>query len=220
MISIEYKSYDGQEDSNQLDVYPDYCPFCHRGITPQPFVTIGYESDQHLQLPFLCPRRECQRMFIAYYNTDIRGYFELKSISQGTRKAAEFSQAIQDLSPSFVKIYQQADIAEQEELLEICGVGYRKALEFLVKDYAIHKHPNEEEKIKKKFLGACIKDYIDHAQIKSMAKRATWLGNDETHYVRTWEGKDLKDLKTLIRLMTHWVEMEAETERYEQEMQE
>jgi hypothetical protein len=53
-----------------------------------------------------------------------------------------------------------------------------------------------------------------------MAKRATWLGNDETHYVRTWEGKDLKDLKTLIRLTIHWVEMEAETERYEQEMQE
>jgi len=71
--------------------------------------------------------------------------------------------------------------------MEICGVGYRKSLEFLIKDYLIGRAPEGEgqaaavEAIKKKFLGTCIKEDIEDANIKLVAQRATWLGNDETH---------------------------------------
>ena len=41
--------------------------------------------------------------------------------------------------------------------------------------------------------------------VKSCAQRATWLGNDETHYVRKWENKNINDLKLLIRLTCNWV---------------
>ncbi len=47
--------------------------------------------------------------------------------------------------------------------------------------------------------------------LREIAKRAAWLGNDETHYVRKWEGKDLEDLKRLISLTIHWIEMEKLT---------
>jgi hypothetical protein len=40
---------------------------------------------------------------------------------------------------------------------------------------------------------------------ESMAERATWLGNDETHYIRKWEDKDLQDMKRLITLTTYWI---------------
>nr|MDQ3817622.1 DUF4145 domain-containing protein [Acidobacteriota bacterium] len=172
------------------------------------------------QLPLLCPRRDCQRVFIAYYRESDGGSAVLESVSRGARKVVDFSEIINEISPSFIKIYQQAYIAEQDELFEICGVGYRKALEFLVKDYAIQNHTSEKEKIEKTQLGPCIKDYINDERVKSVAKRATWLGNDETHYVRRWEGKNLADLKALIRLTIHWLEMEAETKRFEQEMPE
>jgi hypothetical protein len=52
-----------------------------------------------------------------------------------------------------------------------------------------------------------------------MAERATWLGNDETHYVRKWEDKDINDLKILIKVTLHWIEMELLTEQYKTEMQ-
>jgi hypothetical protein len=45
------------------------------------------------------------------------------------------------------------------------------------------------------------------------------LGNDETHYVREWADKDLQDLKRIIKVTLHWLEMEAEHEKYESEMQ-
>ena len=93
-------------------------------------------------------------------------------------------------------------------------------MEFLIKDYAIHNKPTEKEKIEKKLLGPCIADYVDDNRIKTVAKRAVWLGNDETHYVRKWEGKNLEDLKKLIELTVHWIEMEYLTKSFETEMPE
>jgi len=48
--------------------------------------------------------------------------------------------------------------------------------------------------------------------------RAVWLGNDETHYLRKWEQKDLTDLKNLIGLTVHWIEMEELTETVMKDM--
>lgn len=69
-------------------------------------------------------------------------------------------------------------------------------------------------------LSKCIDDYVDDVKINAVAKRAVWLGNDETHYVRKWEGKDVQDLKGLIRLTILWIEKEMETERLLAEMPE
>ena len=93
----------------------------------------------------------------------------------------------------------------------IAGPGYRKALEFLVKDYLCHSIPDKADKIKQLQLGLCIETYVDHDKIKQMAKRAAWLGNDETHYVRKWEDKDLEDLKKTLELTVHWIAMEELT---------
>ena len=65
---------------------------------------------------------------------------------------------------------------------------------------------------------ACINDYVNDTRIKSVAKRAVWLGNDETHYIRKWEGKNLEDMKKLIDLTVHWIEMEKLTESFEDDM--
>ncbi len=51
-------------------------------------------------------------------------------------------------------------VAEAIGLDQLEGIGLRKAMEFLVKDYAISKNPDQEEDIRSKFLGACINEYI------------------------------------------------------------
>ena len=62
------------------------------------------------------------------------------------------------------------------------GIGYRKALEFLVKDYLIQIQEEDSETIKRLELGKCINKMSDE-KIQILAKGATWLGNDETLYV-------------------------------------
>ena len=74
--------------------------------------------------------------------------------------------------------------AEQLKLDQICGIGYRKALEFLLKDFLIKEHPDKKEEIQKKLLGRCIKEYIENPNLMDVAKRAAWLGNDQAHYFK------------------------------------
>ena len=61
---------------------------------------------------------------------------------------------------------------------------------------------------------------MDNGNVKTCAKRAAWLGNDETHFVRKWEGKDIEDLKTLIQLTINWIQSDILTRDYEEKMPE
>jgi hypothetical protein len=54
--------------------------------------------------------------------------------------------------------------------------------------------------------------------VKECAKRAAWLGNDETHYTRKWETKDVSDLKLLVKLTVNWIDNVLLTEKYIAEM--
>jgi len=126
-------------------------------------------------------------------------------------KPVAVSATVVDVSPSFVRISSQARLAEENGLDEIAGPGYRKALEFLIKDYAISLQTDEAAKaeIKRIQLGNVITKFLDGDKLPIVSKRAAWLGNDETHYERRWTGKDLDDLKNLISAVEHFVAMEV-----------
>lgn len=197
-----------------VDKIPDECPLCHKKVTPdhgQSFSKTNQFDDESLQVIFRCPNDACKNVFIAYYQKNgINGYYKCTRPGKPQRK--DFSETVTTSFVNFVAIYNQAFAAEQAELDIICGAGYRKALEFLIKDYLIAKIPADSETIKKEFLGTLIEKRVEHAQLKAVAKRAAWLGNDETHYERRWEGKDVADLKNTIELAIRWIETEKLTQ--------
>ncbi len=206
---------------------PDRCPFCHTGLKP----TLVFAHNTHTSGTWIvlmnCPMDFCQESFIAYYEPAAKQQHLSHPVpkpkftgktSFGATIGKDFSDEIKNVSPSFCKIYNELYAAEQQGLLEVCGVGYRKALEFMIKDYAIQKQPDKQDDIEKKTLMSCISDHVTNERVKTVAKRATWLGNDETHYVRKWEGKNLTDLKSLIILTLHWIETEVLTDSLEIEM--
>lgn len=205
---------------------PDVCPLCHHAIDP--IIHFAFcdrqkpGADNCLQVIFRCTKNNCLNLFIANYsavNSDCRQFKYSHSVP--LKKVNEdFGETIKKISPNFCDIYNQALAAEQDNLREICGVGYRKAIEFLIKDYLIKQTPDKEEEIKKAFLGTCIDKKISNDNLKAMAKRATWLGNDETHYLKKWEGKDLEDLKKLIKATIYWIEMEELTKESKEDMPE
>ena len=112
---------------------------------------------------------------------------------------------ISSISSTFAKTYTQVLAAEQQELDELIGIGLRKALEFLVKDFAITEYPGDSAAIQKASLKDCIEQYIGDVDAKACAHRAAWLGNDFTHYLRLWPEKDLLELKKLISLTVFWI---------------
>lgn len=222
MIEIKNKRYEYNMD-------PDHCPLCHHGIMPtrigaNNIVRREIEGDI-LQLVFLCPRSDCQRVFIGTYRQRLglhRHYVEGPHILESTAPYRAIKPQIPDeiksISPGYVELLSQSEAAEAYELDQIAGAGYRKALEFLIKDYAIKKNPAKADGIKKSFLGNCINEYVTDENVKECSKRAAWLGNDETHYIRKWEEKDINDLKILIRLTQAWILNSVLTEKYLDEM--
>lgn len=202
---------------------PNTCPYCHSMIIPKEHH--GEESKFHIEILFTCPNLLCMRSFIGYYTRNAKEVgrtpmhlYEYSSPGEPQEKV--FADVIKNLSSQFTKIYNEAYFAEQHNLMEICGVGYRKALEFLIKDYAIYLHPDKAERIKKTALAQVISDFVTSANVKNVASRAAWLGNDETHYVRKWETLDVQHLKDLINLTVHWIESEELTKSIIDEMPE
>lgn len=202
----------------QLNDRPDTCPHCHKSITPN--ALFAYNGNEEFEVFFYCPDFKCKKSFIGYYDRMGSSSNFLNKTSFGTLDARIFSDTVLAISKQFEIIYNQAYAAEQQKLIEICGVGFRKALEFLIKDYAILNNSTDKDKIEKQFLSATIDKYVNDSRVKSVAKRAVWLGNDETHYIRKWEGKNLNDLKKLIDLTVHWIEMEALTKSFHEDMPE
>lgn len=114
----------------------------------------------------------------------------------------EFDEDISDLSPSFVEVYKQAERAEHDGLNLICGMAYRRALEFLVRDYCVDKFPEKVSEIDTKSLSEKIRNYItDDSDIKTLAEKATWLGNDQTHVINKHPDRDVNDIKQFIQMI-------------------
>lgn len=204
------------------DNVPDVCPICNHACSPQFIKThlIRMSNNEFMaQQIFSCPKKDCGEVFIATYRPkkDTRNQlvsYRLTRVEPRLPSPPKINENIISISEMFKVIYTQASEAEQRGLDQVAGVAYRKSLEFLIKDYCIHKSPENEEEIKKLMLAACINKFLDNDRIKTCAERAAWLGNDETHYTRKWEEHDINDLKTLIHLTTSWIDHELTTEEY------
>jgi len=219
----EIKYFDHENRENYTKIYgePDTCPICKHKISPN-FIYACIKGNipfQSLEIVYKCPNRKCDHLFIAYFHE--RGLNNPFSFNGSSLPLVienkQFPDSIVEISKHFNDIYNQALRADNNGLNEICGPGYRRALEFLIKDYLISLNPELSDEIKKLWLGKAI-DKIDSPKIKICAERAAWLGNDETHYVRIWEEKDIENLKDLIDLVVMWIDSEYKTKKYEKEM--
>ena len=199
---------DGFNSRSGINEVAIECPFCHSKVIPNYL----FLHEDHVFA--FCPNSDCNMHFILDYSYSSQGFTIVQPNSVPVQKL--FSETIIAISPDFPVIYNQAFCAEQLSLNQICGVGYRKALEFLIKDYLMFDISEDDivkrESIKNKFLGNCIAEDVINEKIKIVAKRAAWLGNDETHYVRKWTEKDVSHLKQLIDLTVRWIESEIETQ--------
>lgn len=220
----------------QVNQFPPTCPRCSRtvhpdciGAVPVRSITGGQRGDAIVALEFeaafQCPG--CHQLCVGTYasqNRSSRNSYEvtyaLANVVPRRLVQSQFPEEIGSLSESFTRIYGQAEQAEQLGLDEIAGPRYRKALEFLVKDFCVGHLKVSRDVVAKKLLGACISDHIDNDDIRDCARRAAWLGNDETHYERRWTSQDISDLKQLVQLTQSWILLALRTARYRESMPE
>ena len=89
-------------------------------------------------------------------------------------------------------------------------MGYRKALEFLVDAYI--KYKEKTDTIPERDLQKKIQNHITNDAMKTLAEKATWLGNDATHIVNKHPERDVSDMKKFIIQMVKWIDYELSVE--------
>lgn len=206
-----------------VDTLPNRCPQCHHAIDPRPLGGVVRTHEvmgrSAIEAFFQCPQRDCLCAFIGRYVGEYdrsanEHRYHLRSTTPFAPEPPQHSPEVVAVSPQFVAIFAESSAANGWGLKEIAGCGYRKALEFLVKDYCAKLVPERAEEIKARLLGQVIDDFVPDVGIKACAKRAAWLGNDETHYARRWTEHDLEDLKKLIALTESWITTAERTKAY------
>lgn len=201
----------------------DICPACGATIQAVDLNFLLYiERDGKIRLSIQNLCRSCCSTFLCQYtdpveNKDSRGNFTSYEFDHrdfccpSNFVTGKIDSRLEIVSEKFIAVYSQAQKAEHFELNQIAGMGYRKALECLIKDFLITEKSDLADTIRTTPLGSCVDRYVDNAELKIAASRATWLGNDQVHYMQKYADKDISDLKRLIRLSMYWICMILET---------
>lgn len=206
-LNFEHKDY--------TYTFPGYCPICNCYFIPVLKFENTYKTSimDNLIHYEVCECPACHNPFIAVWESS--KYTDILKLSYLAPKKffkKEFEEIIKNISPDFIDIYYEAEKAEFVGLLKICGAGYRKALEFLIKDYAIYLDPSEQARIEKETLHNTIQR-LGSDRLKTAAKKCSWLGNDQVHYKFMHSNSDIEDMKNLLDATVHWIMLEEITKQ-------
>lgn len=191
---------------------PKKCPSCEAHMIPE----INKISDEakvgdYRYIGVLVRCIECNHFYALNYKVGsmnaVKKAYETSYIPNNYTPYIELDlpKEILDYSPIFVEIYKQSQLAEKYNLNQISGMGYRKAIEFLVKDFLINFQSCDKEEIEKLPLLQSIKKLPDQRLI-NLATAAAFLGNDQSHYKQKFEDRDINGLKKfLIAFVAYFV---------------
>lgn len=177
---------------------PSTCPFC--GIETDAITTsvqtTRYKNGRVLYLvSYECTH--CQNSFVALYeklkSADREALQYIEVLPHPTGK--ELHQGLSIISPRFVEVHKEAEGAEQYGFFDLAAIGYRKALEILVKDYAIAILGKSKEEVEKKKLEVAIGTYLQQKELLKTADVVRILGNDHTHYKEKYPEHEFPTLK-------------------------
>lgn len=156
----------------EIDV-PTSCPICGVAFDPKLIsATIAegvHTMSNNLTVTFQCTN--CDHFFHIDRNED--GPDHIFPVIAKLDLLNDITHAY----PVFAEIYRQSLQAQAENLYHIAGMGYRKAVEQLVKDYLTRKFPEKSDAIKSESLGDSIKR-ITLPSIQALAKASTWFRPD------------------------------------------
>lgn len=190
--------------------FPVECGSCHTNTEPEFLAGAFFKEDNQsllMEAVFQCKNAQCNSLIIGYYrrkNTIVP--FKLDRVVPFHLEEVLFSPEIMQISPQFVKFYNQLLRAEHKGLDLILGIGFRTALEILIKDYLVHLEPSNKDRISKRSL-YCSLNKIDNRSVKGISRRATWLSEEEVFYSKDWSKKEVDDLKKMIDLISTFITM-------------
>ena len=149
---------------------------------------------QFVFLIFQCTA--CKKMFTATYRVKEKRS-EICGITPNVISSYS-DELISGISPRFISLYNQALRSRDNNDFDLAAIGYRSAIEVLIKDYAINELNKDENEVSKKKLHDAISEYLPGSDFMNSADVIRYIGNDYTHYDRKYSDLDFSILDTYM----------------------
>lgn len=166
---------------------PDLCPNC--GVANNPTSTLKAPINNNMGFfeHFCTSCSQSHFSIQKIFPIDGGETPKLLCLYPNGEEKRQFHKLIEELSPRFVNVYYQAQMAEQNEAYTIAGMGYRAALEILIKDYALNSLHDDKNKISSMSLNDCIAHYFkgenkENIALFNSADVVRIFGNDFAHW--------------------------------------
>lgn len=187
---------------------PATCPFCGCGTDATYKNKIYYRFNGGHILLAVCECTSCHKSF----------FFACEHVKDDLAKTACIypnetvvpysNDNLSAISKRFIDIYNQALKAEYNGCYELAAIGYRSALEILVKDFAIKELSEPEETVIKQSLCNAIAQYLKQEDLVKTADVVRILGNDYTHCKRKYPEHDFVLLKKYMEIFLSQIEVQ------------
>ena len=199
---------------------PDQCPHCGKIVVPNFLSCFGNASDDGYRVTITAfwSCTGCADVFATCYRPHIDNYRDdilcdwIEEVIPPIMETVSVPDEVKAVSPRFKEIFEQSVIAKQQGLTDLAGMGFRKALEVLVKDSLVFTNVKTQEQVDELNLHDAINSFKANPQLIKAALQAKFIGNDYAHYKAKYTGYDIDGLKKLIDITVHWVCMEIATQ--------
>ena len=181
---------------------PNQCPYCHKNniVQPEKVLELPISTDDTAVLvSAVC--NECDKHYIVIYQ---------RSKDRSRMDFLQLVPILQDdtcyenlfvLSPAFEEIHKQAMQAYQTGLSRLAVIGFRTAIEVLMKDFVISEIGDDAQKVAEMRLNNIIQQYFKSLEDHDYARAVQALGNDCTHYVNKHKDYNAKDVAEYYQMI-------------------
>lgn len=188
---------------------PSICPHCGYSIDAKLIDKTYYDFDGNLLLLSKCRCTNCEKsiFFADLYDSEQSDIAKNVALFPSREFERFENERLMAISPRFVDMYNQAKQAEFHKSFELAAIGYRSALEILVKDFAIKELGKDEQEVANKKLFSAIGEYLQLDQLVATADVVRVLGNDFTHYKRKHPEFDFELLKDYMDIFISQIDV-------------
>lgn len=211
------------ETKIRVKALPDRCPRCNTFIIPDILYTARQDDSDDtkvfVHVFYGCPK--CANVFCVTYRPYrevgilVFTANEVDTLPPFTSKTV-IDERISKISPRAVTLFHEAEVAKNNNLIDLAGMGFRKSLECVVKDSLVFFETKTPEEVAKLDLHDAIEQYKENPRIIKAAHTARIIGNEYAHYQAKYEGYDIDLLIKLLHLAFNGLVDEFETREIEE----
>ncbi len=186
---------------------PTLCPRCGICQDAKKVDRCLFPEDEGIQFGVIYYEcTDCHKRYITVYEINFINKLAKYIACFPTEGVFYENSILLDVSPKFVDAYSQALKCELRGDIELAAVGFRHAIECLIKDFAIKELGIPREEVVKKSLCDAISVYLGEHDLVAIADVVRILGNDYAHYERKYPECDFQQLKQYVEIFVHLVE--------------